>query len=117
MYHSFPFSPTKPLIYIVQVHIFIFVMALTHVFLSILMILVASWRINLWKRWKEDDSDEYSKAYVDILLVCVLLVFFSGCFVAVRLGSRSGQLDCGGWVVVLVCIETMQVLMIILWTF
>jgi Mlo family len=44
-----------------QVHIFIFIVALTHVGLSIIMIVIASWRVRMWSHWKED-ADDYSRA-------------------------------------------------------
>ncbi|KAL4859220.1 MLO-like protein 14 [Chlorella vulgaris] len=40
-----------------QVHIFIFTVAMTHVFLGVVMILLSSWRLQLWRRACGDEDD------------------------------------------------------------
>lgn len=49
-----PFCPTQTT---AQVHIFIFVVAAVHVTMGIVMILLASWRLRLWRRMCGDDDE------------------------------------------------------------
>jgi hypothetical protein len=44
------------------VHIFIFVVAAVHVTMGIIMILLASWRLHLWRRMCGDD-DEHAQGW------------------------------------------------------
>jgi hypothetical protein len=45
----------------VQLHIFIFVVAMTHVTMGVLMILLSSWRVRGWRRIT-DQEDEHTRA-------------------------------------------------------
>ena len=38
-----------------QVHIFLFVVAMTHVTTGVVMILIASLRLTAWRRWPDDE--------------------------------------------------------------
>ena len=38
---------------VLQVHLFIFYMAITHILGGILLIVLASWRMRFWRRWTE----------------------------------------------------------------
>ncbi|PSC71161.1 alpha-amylase chloroplastic [Micractinium conductrix] len=50
-----------------QLHIFIFCVALTHVGMGVIMVLLASWRVHLWRRACADEDDQHARAVRGVL--------------------------------------------------
>ena len=51
-----------------QIHLFIFITAIMHIVLGVLLILASSLRLHFWRRWKDSD-DQHAHMYVDCMHV------------------------------------------------
>ena len=55
------FNTDEPCVVLVQIHMFLFYIALSHVICGYLMIRISSARVDIWRQWLLDD-DAHSKA-------------------------------------------------------
>lgn len=56
---------------VAQIHIMVFICALTHIFLSCMVLLLSDLRVREWRRWRQLE-DEHINQCASLALICCI---------------------------------------------